>query len=72
MTYSKIKWLLLTAVFIALTPAVFQYAYNERGYSAIGGEIFFPFIPLLIWAIVKTVKDTFKNNEERVEQNDQM
>ena len=41
-----------------LTPFIFRLAYMERGYSAIGGEIVFPLIPLLAWIVVKTIKDS--------------
>ena len=57
MSYSKAKWILLTVIFLLLTPFVFRLADMERGFDATGGEIFFPLIPFLIYAISKTVKD---------------
>jgi len=53
---NNLGWILLVILFIALTPFIFHLAYLERGYRAIGGEIFFPLIPFIIWAIVKTAK----------------
>jgi len=50
-------WFWLTLVFAALTPSAFVFAYLERGYFAVGGEVLFPFIPLLIWMFVKEVED---------------
>ena len=57
----KHKWLLiLTGIFLILTPWVFKYADLERGYDATGGEILFPFIPLIIWLVIKSIEDVFK------------
>lgn len=76
MIYSRLKgalvWFLLTGVCLALTPYIFAYADTQRGYNATGGEIFIPFLPVLCWLIVRTVKDTFKEfkNTERIENND--
>ena len=63
MIYSKIKavfWILLTISCLLFTPVVFRNAREQRGYFAIGGEIFIPFIPLILWLVVKVVKDVFK------------
>ena len=51
-------------LFWLLTPLVFYLAYLERGYWAIGGEILFPTIPLLIWAITRTIKDALRKDEK--------
>ena len=56
-----LPWLIATVLFIALTPAIFTYAEAQRGYKAIGGELFFPLIPLMGWAICGMVQDTFKD-----------
>ena len=56
-----VVWLLLIIIFIALTPNVFEYADKQRGYDATGGEILFPLIPLVLWLIVKTIKDFRKD-----------
>ena len=50
------KWFWITAVFWALTPLVFMYARYERGGPGIGGEIFVPMLPLLMWAIAAQIK----------------
>lgn len=50
-------WWFLLGIWLGLTPTVFTYADMSRGYNAIGGEIFYPFIPLVIWLIVETVND---------------
>ena len=41
--------LILTVLFLILTPYVFELADIERGYDSTGGEIVFPFLPLIIW-----------------------
>lgn len=56
-----IPWLIATALFIALTPAICGYAEAQRGYKAVGGELFFPLLPLMGWAICGMVQDTFKD-----------
>ena len=53
--------LVVTGVFLALTPRMFTYADAQRGYNAIGGEMFFPIIPLMLWATWGAAKDTFKD-----------
>ena len=65
MNFLRNRWVKLTALFWLLTPLIFYIAYLERGYRAIGGEIFFPLIPLLIWLVVKTVKDDLKRKDEK-------
>ena len=63
MIYSKLKtifWVLLTMLFIVFTPTVFNHAKIQRGYDAIGGEIFFPIMPLVLWVLVKVIKDMLK------------
>ena len=60
MRYLRNKWIWITAIFWILTPFMFRLAYLERGYEAIGGELLFPLIPFLLWALVKTIKDIGK------------
>ena len=55
-------WVVLTAIFWLFTPLIFYLAYLERGYIAIGGEVFFPLIPLLIWILAKSIKDITKRS----------
>lgn len=65
-----IPWLIATALFIASTPAVFTYAEAQRGYKAVGGELFFPLIPLMGWAVCRMVQDTFKDFKQILESED--
>ena len=58
------RWLALIAVFLALTPLVFRLADLERGFQATGGEIFFPLIPLFLWAFVSTIKNSLRKEDE--------
>jgi len=53
--------LAVTGIFLILTPQMFTYADAQRGYNAIGGEMFFPFFPLIVWLMWGAVKDTFKD-----------
>ena len=67
--------LVVTGIFLTLTPQMFTYADAQRGYNAIGGEMFFPFIPFMLWLMWGTVKDTFKDfkqifNESEEYEND--
>ena len=54
-----LPWLIATMIFIALTPAIFTYTEAQRGYKAVGGELFFPLLPLMGWAIWRMVQGTF-------------
>lgn len=65
--------LAVTGIFLTLTPQIFTYADAQRGYNAIGGEMFFPFIPLMVWVMWGAVKD-FKQifNESEEYENGQM
>lgn len=49
-------------IWLAFTPFVFMLAALERGNWGVGGEIFFPIIPLLIYGFIDT-----KLEYERVE-----
>jgi len=55
-----LPWLIVTLIFIVLTPAIFTYAEMQRGYKAIGGELFFPLLPLMGWLFCRIAKDVFK------------
>ena len=39
---------------------IFEYADQQRGYEATGGEIFIPVIPLLIWLVIRVTRDLLK------------
>jgi hypothetical protein len=55
-----LPWLIATALFTVLTPAIFVCAEAQRGYKAIGGELFLPLLPLLVRLIWGTVQDMFE------------
>lgn len=50
-------WWLFVGFCIGFTPFAFHLAEIERGYKAIGGEIFVPLIPLLVWGIKVSIND---------------
>lgn len=50
-----LPWLAACAVGIRLTPVAFQYAYAWRGYKAIGGEIFVPFLVPMLWYLAELI-----------------
>ena len=45
---------------VGATPALVQYSHSMRGYKAVGGEIFVPFLVPLIWYLVELVKGVFE------------
>jgi len=55
----KNPWLVFIATCWAFTPLVFSYARLERELLGldvgVGGELFFPLLPLLIYLIARTV-----------------
>ena len=62
--FKRHKWLLIfTGIFLLLTPQAFKYADYERGYDSTGGEMFFPFIPLVIWMVGKSMTDLFSEDK---------
>lgn len=46
---ASVVFLLLTGFCWGITPFCFQYAELERGYTAIGGEIFVPLLPIVFY-----------------------
>ncbi len=52
------------AAWILMTPQIFRLAAQSRIYPGIGGEIFWPFIPLFVWGLWKCAKDTFSRKGE--------
>ena len=57
MTNRIIKYAALTVCGFALFFVLNHFETIRRGYAAIGGEIFFVFLPVLWWIIGKTIKD---------------
>ncbi len=52
MNWKKIidcAWMLIIGFCIGITPYVFQYADSVRGYDAIGGEMFVPIMPIILY-----------------------
>ncbi|AZK44797.1 hypothetical protein [Paenibacillus lentus] len=72
-TKGKLKnacWWLFVGFCMGFTPYVFHLAEIERGYKAIGGEIFIPLIPFLVWAIKVSIND-MKTITKEVMENEQ-
>lgn len=44
-------WSLFTGFILGITPTVFDYAQSCRGYTAIGGEMFFPLLPVILYPV---------------------
>ena len=64
----KKKYIVLVviiAVSLAVTPAAFRLAYMQRGYRALGGEIFVPVIGAVMWNCWQDLKAIF--NPEKYE-----
>jgi len=52
----RLTVVITTLLFVVLSPAVFAYADAQRGYDALGGEVFFLFLPLLgqlVWRAIQ-------------------
>lgn len=65
----KLKTILLYAAIIAsivwilATPFIYIHAARHRVIPGIGGEFFWPFVPILIWQIGITARDTARSEE---------
>lgn len=55
-----ILFVVITAATIAAYIAAHEFATFERGYEAIGGEMFIPLLPALIWLIAPDFAAPFK------------
>jgi len=55
--------LVTTMIFVALTPAVIAFTRAHRGSDAIGSEVFFPLLPLLVWFLGRVIADMFREVE---------
>ena len=59
--FKNFRWLLFfNIVFIMLTPLAFELADKQRGYDSTGGEILFPFIPFVVWLVIKSINELFE------------
>jgi len=54
------KWFWLTCGFIALTPVVSVLVNMQREAFTVGGEIFIPLFPLVIWMFSDLWRDLTK------------
>ena len=64
----KKKYIVLVviiAVSLAVTPGAFRLAYLQRGYRALGGEMFVPVIGAVMWNCWQDLKAIF--NPEKYE-----
>lgn len=59
--------LLIIAVSLAVTPAAFRLAYLQRGYRALGGEMFVPVIGAVMWNCWQDLKAIFNQGEYGVQ-----
>jgi len=58
--------LILYALTFAVAPKIFDVVRTQRGYDAVGGEVFIFLIPLAIWIVVdyqKRKKECERDNE---------
>lgn len=55
------KYATLTVAGILLFRAGTTYAFRCRGYAAVGGEIFAPFLPVIYYAVSTTIRDVIED-----------
>lgn len=60
-----IKYIFLTIVGILLFRAGQAQALAERGYEALGGEVFALFLPVFYWMVSRIVRDTLNTGSEK-------
>ena len=58
--------LLIIAVSLAVTPGAFRLAYMQRGYRALGGEMFVPVIGAVMWNCWQDLKAIFNQGKYEV------
>lgn len=61
---TAVKHITLTLLGVALYKCCAAVALSERGYFAIGGEVFMLFLPLFCWVISSSVRDAIKSKRE--------
>lgn len=59
-----VKYAALTLAGVMLFRAGQAHALAERGYEAIGGEVFALFLPLFYWMVSRTVRDILSVRRE--------
>ena len=57
MKYLKNKWLWATLICFALMFYIMDLVYQHRGYFGVGGEIFIPAMPLIVWVLLGIVRE---------------
>lgn len=60
-----VKYAVLTLLGIWLYRLGADYAYAQRGYFAVGGEVFALLLPYFYWAVSRTVKDFVADAKRR-------
>ena len=53
-----VKYATLTLVGVLLFRAGHAQALAERGYEALGGEVFALFLPVFYWMVLRVIRDT--------------
>lgn len=61
------KYILLTLLGFALFVALNMVAYLERGYFAVGGEMFALLLPVFYWFISRSARDAADDWREKHE-----
>lgn len=71
MKHKLIKWTGITVISILLFMAGCRQAFNQRGYYAIGGEIFLLLLPIMYYIIgqialdlIKEIKNAYEGEED--------
>lgn len=64
------KYAALTVAGVILFRAGADYAFTQRGYRAIGGEVFALFLPVIYYAISATVRDWLKEIKQEFQKED--
>lgn len=57
------KYVVLSLVGFLLFRIGHACALTERGYEALGGEVFALFLPVLYWMVARVVRDTIDSRE---------
>lgn len=66
--YKKRIWWAFCGFCFGLAPYIFQLADKQRGFNALGGELFIFVIPFLVKLVYDVTKDLFKAIREEANQ----
>lgn len=61
---TAVKYIALTLLGVVLYKCGAAIALSERGYFAIGGEVFMLFLPLFCWVFSRLMRDAIKPKRE--------